>query len=778
MPIIDDQMDRLCKAKVFSTIDLKDSYFHVNIDEKSRQYTSFVTPDGQYEFTRAPFGLCTSGTAFCRLVHELLRDLINEGIVIIFVDDIIIPAEDLTQGMQRLQQVVTAAELGGLVINWKKCQFLQTRIDYLGYTVEDGRISFSKERAAKIRDFPEPKNRDDVRRFYHLASYFRKFIPKFAERARPLSELLKKETPFRFEDPEKESFQHLKRSLAEPPVLAIYDPDAETEVHTDASAVAVAGILMQRKRDEALFHPVYYYSRLTLDAEKRYRSFDLECLAAVESIKKFRVYLLGKPFKLVTDCAAFRQALERREINSRVARWALELEEFQYKAEHRPGSRMGHADALSRAPARSLLVQTDARIAGMQQQDEWIRRITSGEQPLPDGVVSDGGILYKQQDGKRLLVVPTQAAQQLIQEIHGQGHFGARKMKVEFEKKYYVPRFEQLARQCLQNCIHCLMVENKTGRGEGFLQPIPKGEGPMETWHIDHLGPLPSTSKRYEYILSVVDGFSKFTWLFPVKRTAVDEALKKLEVLADVFGYPRRIVADRGAAFTSGRFRNFCECNGIELHHITTGVPRGNGQVERVHRVVIAVLSKLSLEDPGKWYQKVPAVQRYLNASFHRAVRASPFKVMFGVEMKINEELQITEVIEDEVRAAHERSLNSIRASARHSIRTIQRENQRNYDKRRRPAVRYQVGDVVFIKKTQFGVGQKLRAKYLGPYTVVEDQGRNRYVVSKVDDSTEGPKRTTTSADLMKPGFTGFEPGDASSSGLVVWDSDSETGDE
>lgn len=161
-------------------------------------------------------------------------------------------------------------------------------------------------------------------------------------------------------------------------------------MHTDASAVAISGILMQRKRDEEHFHPVYYFSRLTNPAEKNYHSFDLECLAAVESVKKFRVHLLGRPFKLVNDCSAVKSSVKKKEINARVARWALELDEYEYDPEYRKAEQMCHDDALSRA---LVVCQTVARFEVLQQQDKKIKdMIEATSTNTSREYVNEGGV--------------------------------------------------------------------------------------------------------------------------------------------------------------------------------------------------------------------------------------------------------------------------------------------------------------------------------------------------------------------------------------------------
>lgn len=188
-----------------------------------------------------------------------------------------------------------------------------------------------------------------LQRFYGLASYFRKFVPSFADVARSLSAMLKKDAKFYFDDEAMAAFNKIKDKLASYPILRIFQPDAETEVHTDASKHSLAGILMQRAKDDGKFHPSYYFSRLTSGAEQNYHAYEQETLAVVESIRKFRCYLLGRKFKVVTDCRAFKDSMTKKKMNARIARWIVDLAEYDFDVEHRPGERMRHVDALSRA---------------------------------------------------------------------------------------------------------------------------------------------------------------------------------------------------------------------------------------------------------------------------------------------------------------------------------------------------------------------------------------------------------------------------------------------
>lgn len=215
----------------------------------------------------------------------------------------------------------------------------------------------------------------------------RKFVPDYSLVAKPPSDLTKNGVKFEMEDKQITAFENLKKNQ-----------NYHTEVHTDASNDGYGAILMQKSPDDERLHPVYYMSRKTSDAERKYCSYELEILAVVEAVKKFRVYLLGLHFKLVTDCNAFTKTLEKKDMCTRVARWILLLQEYDYKVEHRSGSRMRHVDFLSRYP--DMTINEDGiktRLKHSQETDDELKHIIHilQEQDLFDVYMMKGGILHK-----------------------------------------------------------------------------------------------------------------------------------------------------------------------------------------------------------------------------------------------------------------------------------------------------------------------------------------------------------------------------------------------
>ncbi|GFV04336.1 retrovirus-related Pol polyprotein from transposon 17.6 [Trichonephila clavipes] len=342
LPIIEDVLDTLQEAKVYSTLDLRNGFFHVDVDEDCRKYTSFIVPDGQFEFNKVPFGLSTSPGVFQRYVSSIFRDLTRKGIVISYLDDLVIPAKNEQEGLEKLKIIFEVAKKYGLEIKLKKCQFLKKKIEFLGHIVESGTIKPSPTKTLAVRKFPEPTTIKQVQSFLGLTGYFRKYIKDYSKIAKPLSDLTRKENLFVFRIQQKEAFEKLQKIMSEGPILHLYKYGRKTELHTDACKQGYGAILLQEAEDGKL-HPVYYMSKKTNTAE--------------ENISE--------------DYA-------KKELITRIARWALQLEEFDYEIEHRVGSRMKHVDALSRYPVMMVCNDTlTSKLKNAQEEDDNIQTLKS-----------------------------------------------------------------------------------------------------------------------------------------------------------------------------------------------------------------------------------------------------------------------------------------------------------------------------------------------------------------------------------------------------------------
>uniref|UniRef100_A0A0K8VWM3 Retrotransposable element Tf2 protein type 2 n=1 Tax=Bactrocera latifrons TaxID=174628 RepID=A0A0K8VWM3_BACLA len=217
-----------------------------------------------------------------------------------------------------------------------------------------------------------------------------------------------------------------------------------------------------------------------------------------------------------------------------------------------------------------------------------------------------------------------------------------------------------------------------------------------------------------------------------------------------IFGNPANIICDRGAAFSSNDFQKYCDNENIKMFQITTGLPRVNGQVERLNAIIISVLSKLSIDDPSKWYRYVDRVQQAVNSTYSRSIKTTPFELLIGTKMRTKDDPQIHDLIQQEITELFNNERCEQRKQAKLQILKIQSENKKTYNLRRKQAQQYKVNDLVAIKRTQFGSGLKLKSKFLGPYQITKIKNNNSYDVRKLTNA-EGPINTTTTAEYMKP---------------------------
>lgn len=315
LPRISDQIDRLHGAYFFSSIDMASGFHCIAVDEGSIERTAFVTPEGQFEYVAMPFGLKNAPPVFQRCINKALTGC---SYVLVYIDDVLCPSNSIEDGLRRLEMVLKALCAAGFSLNLKKCSFLKQEVTYLGYVIRAGEIRPNPRKIQALIDAPTPRTATQLRQFIGLASYFRQFIPNFSGIVGPLYPLTKEKGNIKWTDKHNEIHKTIIKILTSEPVLAIFDPELDIELHTDASSLGYGAILIQRRNKSP--HVIAYYSRRTLDAESRYHSYELETLAVVKAVQNFRHYLYGRHFTVHTDCNALKASKTKRDLTPRVHR--------------------------------------------------------------------------------------------------------------------------------------------------------------------------------------------------------------------------------------------------------------------------------------------------------------------------------------------------------------------------------------------------------------------------------------------------------------------------
>ncbi|KAG1465265.1 hypothetical protein G6F56_004924 [Rhizopus delemar] len=279
LPRIDDLLDTLGKAKVFSALDMRAGFHQVPVEETSKELTAFTTKYGVYHYNTLPMGLVNSPATFQRLIDLCFRPLINKCLVA-YIDDLNVYSNNHQEHLLHLEQVFHCIKIANLKLNPEKCFFFKDHLKFLGYIVTKEGIQTDPAKIEKIQNYPVPKTLTQIRGFLGLASYYRRFINGFAAIARPLHKQTKttKKTPWSSKTTE--SFELLKKLLTEAPVLTRPDFNKEFILVTDASRSGLGCILTQLD-DNGHEHPIIYASRSLKSGEANYGVSKLECLAVI-----------------------------------------------------------------------------------------------------------------------------------------------------------------------------------------------------------------------------------------------------------------------------------------------------------------------------------------------------------------------------------------------------------------------------------------------------------------------------------------------------------------
>lgn len=360
LPRIDESLDALGGAKHFSTIDLASAYNQVEVDPRDCHKTAFTTPMGLFQYKRMPFGLQNAPATFQRLMQNIFRDEILQTLLV-YLDDIIVYSENILDHLQRLELVFQKLREHGLKIEPEKCQFFRKRVTYLGHVVSAEGVATDPSKTEAVAKWPVPQTLKELRSFLGFASYYRRFVPGFAQIAVPLHKLaaevseggrrkrkdLKKE---QWKEECQRSFDDLKSALTSAPVLAYPNYKEPFIVETDASDRGLGAVLSQIQ--DGKLRVIAYASRGLRGAEKNmsnYSSMKLELLALKWAVTdKFREYLLGSEFVVYTDNNPLTYLQTKSKLKAVEQRWAAELASFNFKIKYRPGKHNQNADALSR----------------------------------------------------------------------------------------------------------------------------------------------------------------------------------------------------------------------------------------------------------------------------------------------------------------------------------------------------------------------------------------------------------------------------------------------
>ena len=350
LPRMDECIDSLGEANVFTTLDCNSGYWQIPVAAKDQDKTTFTCHEATYRYKRMPFGLTNAPATFQRTL-DITLSAFKWKSCLVYLDDVIVFSRDLKSHFTHVEAILETLSETGITLKLAKCRFFTDTVKYLGHVIRPGTLEVDEVATAALTKAKPPKTQTELRSFLGLCNVYRRFVPNYSHVAAPLNAFLKKGQPARLpQDLGEEAtnaFDELVKRIIAPPVLALPREGLPYEFDTDASDYQVGAALFQ-VHPYGERKPIGFWSRSLLPAEKNYSTTEKECLTVVWALRTLRPYLQGEKFTVHSDQASWRWLLTIAEPSGRLMRWRLRLSEFDFQILYKKGKLNTQADALSR----------------------------------------------------------------------------------------------------------------------------------------------------------------------------------------------------------------------------------------------------------------------------------------------------------------------------------------------------------------------------------------------------------------------------------------------
>jgi len=779
LPLINDLLDKMEGATIFSKIDLRAAYNLVQVRSGDEWKTAFRTKRGLFEYRVMPFGLCNAPAVFQGMMDEIFRAT-NEKFTTGILDDIGIYSTSRELHVAHIRTVLQLLQDNKLYAKLSECEWFKESIELLGHIVGKNGISMCGDKVKAVLDWPTPTNVKELQSFLGLANYYRRFISQFSALTVPLTSLLQKDKPWIWSTHQDKAFQELKRLFLSQPVLSYPKLDRPFILECDASEFALGAILSQIGDDNKL-HPISFYSRKFSPAEINYEVYDKELLAIVAALQTWRQYLCGGAHgtTVFTDHRNLLTFMNNSQLTRRQARWSMYLAEYDFDLEFRRGSLQGKADSLSRRkdfeiqpsddhflqqfqtilnpslfkttyfdPVRLFRlntvtnINTLADIIGVRdalQNDDLARRVvddllqnkgTDKSWAIEHGILTHNHKVY----------VPESCRNRLLTIHHDSpnaGHKGIKPTTEIISRNYYFPKSATFIRNWIESCHDCIC--SKTGRHKpyGLLQPLPIAAGPWKSISMDFIVKLP-ISNGFDSILVVVDRLTKMAHFIACNESMDARELVEL-VRRHVFRYhglPDDIVSDRGVTFVSIFWRAYLDSQQVISNLSSAYHPQSDGQTERVNSTLKTYLRLYTTYNQDNWESLLDQAEFAYNNTLHSSTKTTPFFANFGQHPKFLPSSTVHSNSSDpkwncpnallEVKRLHNIH-NELKTHLQEAA-----DHMQHYANRSRLDMSFSVGDLVFVSSkntTSTRPSASLDYRNIGPVRIQEVIGNVNYRV-------------------------------------------------
>lgn len=776
-PPIDDILAKFYNKSFFSSLDFSSGYWQIPLDPSVRRYTSFLYDGRSYQFCVVPFGLNISNAAFGKGLEAALNNYSipcpSPDDIHTYVDDILLSSSSFDHHIIILEWIFHKIAKAGLTLKLKKCYFNKQRIKFLGHFISSKGVIMDPDKVKAIQDFPVPRNQKDLQSFIGFCNFYRKFSKNHSSLLHTLSHLICKNTPWAFSEQNKIDFQKIKTAFSHQVALTHPNFNEPFCIQTDASYIGLGAELFQID-SVGQRNTISFASRSLCGAERNYTVTELELLGILFACQKFRIYILGYPIKLYTDHQALTFLFSCKLKNARLTRWTLALQEFDLTIYHCPG-KDNPIDTLSRHPlGRDDQPPKDVpiilhytipppippdmgtllnNISSEQQQDPKLATIIKKlkSDPLPRWhhyYTLKNDILFIRKfknDAQWSLCIPHHMVRRIVELFHHHyAHTGPLKTAHSLRNICYFPSFNKTIRCIVKACELCQKCKPKTTCITGPMQSILSLK-PLDKLLVDFYGPLPTGIFQFTYIFVVVDNFTRFIKLYPLRRANAKICVKKL--ITDYFpnyGIPKNIVSDHGRQFISKHWQTSLQKFKIQVSHTSIYHPQSN-PAERVMRELGRMFRTYCHKKHSTWPQYVPYIEWSLNNVRHESTHQTP-STLFLQTLKSNPLTQFIHFPHNEDPPDHYQQL-----TLAQEVQLSKAESRKKRQSERLNPTLFKVGDLVLVRTHRLSnqIDKKIAKFFLlydGPFKIKSIKTVNAYELVHPDDDT--PKGTHNTIHL------------------------------
>ena len=651
VPTVEETLQEISGAKVFCKLDLKMAFHQIELDEQSRDITTFAGPDSLWRYKRLIFGINMATEKFQSIMSQVLKGCPGAHNI---HDDIRIVAENYEQLAERVEIVIQRLKEHGLTLNYPKCEIGESMI-FMGHKLTGDGVRVAEEKVKAITEAPTPTCKAELRSFLGLAQFCAKYVKNFAIITSPLWDLTGASVTWNWAAEHEKAFRELKHRLTTAPVMAYFRPGAKTRLVTDGSPVGVGAILEQQQQDGS-FRPVYYASRKLSHTEQRYSQFERECLAVKWACEKFRLYLVGTEFQIRTDHKPLLKVLSpnSKAPSARVERWLLFLQDFKYSVVHIAG-KSNYADVLSRLPVEdcdskccentedfAYSVVSEAVPSAMKlklietetKNDPMLRKVEScilsddfsSLKSTPYWYVKTELWLYGHVIMRGDRVVIPQGLRQSVLKLAHEGHQGIVRTKARLRSRAWWPGVDHEVEKLIQGCYPCQLVGSRPKP-----EPLRSTKLPEGPWFDIATDLLEVTNGQH--LLVVTDYYSRWPEVVLLRKTDSSHVTRCLESIFQTHGIPYSLRSDNGPPFNSGSFEAFLDYLDIEHKTSLPYLPQSNGCVERMNESILKIIRIAKIE--GRDWRK--ELENYLfqyRNTPHAVTGVSPAQALMGRDLR------------------------------------------------------------------------------------------------------------------------------------------------